>query len=641
MRHYASGLRSVTFLLLSAALWSLPLYAQNQNTQPEVPVSADLDLSTAAGTTTLHHPREDRLRRGKPFHGDLRTLPQARPRKFERPEFEEPALTPIPFPGAPSAAQSSVAPALNAPVISAPAPSPTTSFEGLDFTNWGAGHPPDTNGDVGPQYYIQTINTSVGIYSKSDGSRVTAFIFNTLMSQGNFGNLCDTSNFGDSVVLYDTFEDRWIITDFAFNLSGGNSVAPEFECFAVSKSGDPVAGGWNFYSVQVNGGFGDYPKFGIWPDGLYMSANVFNFGAGGAFQNARAWAFNKAQMYAGAPTVQVLSFDAPSAEFALLPSNARIQTGTPPAGSPNYFAVVAQFLNTVSVYKFHVDWSNISTSTFTGPFLSLTATSWSQLLAANQTEQSPGNKLDTLYFRLMMQNQYTNIGGVESLWNTHTVGASGATSAQAALRYYQVKGTVGTLEANATQAFTFSPDATVFRFMPSIAVDRAGDMAIGYSASSATLNPAIRYAGRLAGDPVNSISQTEQSLIEGSGSQTGNCGSSACTRWGDYSSMSLDPDGCTFWFTTEYYADNSLNDHTRIGAFSFPSCTRFTSNGTLQGAVTASASGNPIAGAAVALGSRVTYTDANGFYSFYGLPPGTYPALKASSFGYSPASASD
>src|SRR5437763_891628 len=633
MRHHASGIRSVALLLLFAALLSRPLYAQNQNTQQELPVSADLGLSASSGTTTMHHPREDRLRRGKPFHGDLRTLPQARPQKFERPELEEPELNPIPFPGASSAAQSSVSAVGSAPVISAPAPSPGASFEGLDFTNWGAGHPPDTNGDVGPQYYIQTINSSVGIYNKSDGSRVTAFIFNTLMSQGNFGNLCDTSNFGDPVVLYDSFEDRWIITDFAFNLSGGSPVAPEFQCLAVPQSGDPVGGGWNFYSTQVNGGLGDYPKFGIWPDGLYMSANVFNFGAGGSFQNARAWAFNKAQMYAGAPTVQILSFDAPSAEFTLLPSYARLQTGTPPPGSPNYFAVVAQFLNTVSVYKFHVDWNNISTSTFSGPFISLTATSWSQLLAANQTEQSPGNKLDTLYFRLMMQNQYTNIGGVESLWNTHTVGASGATSAQAAVRYYQVKVTGGTVESNATQAFTYSPDATVFRFMPSVAVDRAGDMAIGYSATNATLNPAIRYAGRLAGDPVNSITQTEQSLIEGTGTQSGNCGASSCTRWGDYSAMTLDQDGCTFWYTNMYYQTTGLAFNTRIGAFSFPGCTPAVA-GTLQGTVTASGSGNPISGVTIALGSRTTTTDVNGNYSFTGLPSGTYPSITAGFPGY-------
>src|SRR5579859_4210337 len=577
----------------------------------------------------MSHPREDRLMRGSSFQGDLRTLPQIPPNKFERPEFEPPAIVPVPYPETSSGSlPATAAGGTNASSPSAPAPAPSSSFEGLDFTNWGAGHPPDPNGDIGPLYYIQTINTSVGIYDKSDGSRVTAFIFNTLMSQGNFGNLCDTSNFGDPVVLYDTFEDRWTITDFAFNLSGGSAVAPEFQCFAVSKSGDPVAGGWNFYSIQVNGGLGDYPKIGVWPDGLYLSANIFSFGAGGSFQNVRVWAFNKAQMYAGAPTIQVLSFDAPSAEFTLLPSNARLQTGTPPPSSPNYFSVVAQFLNVVSVYKFHVDWNDISTSTFTGPFLSTTATSWSQLLAANQTEQSPGNKLDTLYFRLMVQNQYTNIGGVESLWNANTVGATGATSAQAAVRYYQVKVTGGTVEANASQSFTYSPDATVFRFMPSVAVDRAGDMAIGYSATNATLNPAIRYAGRLAGDPPNTISQTEQSLIEGTGTQSGNCGAT-CTRWGDYSAMTLDQDGCTFWYTNMYYQTTGLAFNTRIGAFAFPGCTPAVS-GALQGTVTDSGTSSPISGVTVALGSRTTTTDVNGAYNFAGLPSGTYPTLTAS-----------
>jgi hypothetical protein len=160
------------------------------------------------------------------------------------------------------------------------------------------------------------------------------------MSQGNFGNLCDTDNFGDPVVLYDSFEDRWILTDFAFQLDGsGNVINPPgaFQCFAASKTGDPLSGGWNFYSINTAGGLGDYPKFGIWPDGLYMSANLFGYPAGASFQNPRVYAFNKAQMYAGAPSAQVVSFDAPSTEFTLLPANARLQAGTPPAGSPNYF----------------------------------------------------------------------------------------------------------------------------------------------------------------------------------------------------------------------------------------------------------------------------------------------------------------
>src|SRR5205814_181762 len=123
--------------------------------------------------------------------------------------------------------------------------------------------PPDTSGDVGPTYYIQTVNTSIGIYNKSTGIRVAAFTFDTFMSQGNFGNLCDTDNFGDPVVVYDSFEDRWIITDFAFQLDGSNNVINPpgaFECIAASKTGDPVSGGWNFYSINFAGGLGDYPK---------------------------------------------------------------------------------------------------------------------------------------------------------------------------------------------------------------------------------------------------------------------------------------------------------------------------------------------------------------------------------------------
>ena len=252
---------------------------------------------------------------------------------------------------------------------------------------------------------------------------------------------------------------------------------------------------------------------------------------------------------------------------------------------------------------------------------------------------SPANNLDTLYPRLMVQNQYTNIGGVESLWDSHTVGASGTTSAQAAVRYYQVKVTGGTVEANATQAFTWSPDATVHRFLPSVAVDRAGNMALGYSASSASLNPAIRYAGRLAGDAANTISQTETSLIEGTGSQSGTCGPGTCVRWGDYSSMSLDPDGCTFWMSNEYFATTGLNWLTRIGAFKFTSCSTIAS-GTVQGTVTATTGGAPISGATVSLGSRTTTTNGSGVYSFSGIPAGTYPTLTAAAAGFTTGSAS-
>jgi hypothetical protein len=597
-----------------------------------------LEQGNSQGNGPKHEPREHRMQRAGSFDGDLRSLPSGPPKRRERPEREGPEPAPVQLRDPDRPAQNDPAPSGLDPQPLGPAPGPIASFEGLDFANWGAGHPPDTNGDVGPSYYIQSVNTSIGIYDKATGSPVARFTFDTFMSQGNFGNVCDDNNFGDPVVLYDTFEDRWVITDFAFVLDASQNVVNPpgaFECFAVSKTGDPVSGGWNYYSINTTGGLGDYPKLAIWPDGLYMSVNMFDYAAAGSFQHVRLYALNKAQMYAGDPVVQIVFFDLPATEFTVLPSNARLQTGTPPVGAPNYFASVWNFLNAVSVWKFHVDWSNLGASTLTGPVNSITAGNWSQLVVSPQpagTVPSPANRLDTLYPRLMMQNQYSNISGIEALWNSHTVGASGTSSSRASVRYYEVRVTGGAVAANATQAFTYSPADTTNRFMPSVAVDRAGNMAIGYSGSSSTLNPVIRYAGRLAADPVNSITQTETNLIAGTGSQSGSCGGT-CMRWGDYSAMSLDPDGCSFWNTNEYYQVTGLNDRTRIGAFNFASCSPVIA-GTLQGTVKTPAA-VPIAGATVTLGSRTTTTDSGGNYSFNNIGAGTYPSVTASSAGYS------
>jgi hypothetical protein len=479
------------------------------------------------GNGPRHTPRERRMQRAGSFDGDLRSIPDKPVRRRERPERHGPRPEPMQL-----AAPAEAAPSGDMPITaSAAAPATSANFDGLDFATWGAGHPPDTNGDVGPAHFIQSINSSLGIYDKASGTRIAAFTLDAFMSQGNFGNLCDTDNFGDPVILYDTFEDRWVITDFAFTINNvtGDVINPPgaFECFAVSKTADPVAGGWNFYSINTTGGLGDYPKLGVWPDGLYMSLNMFDYAASGSFQNVRLYALNKAQMYAGAPAVQIVEFDLPASEFSLLPSNARLQTGTPPTGAPNLFTSVWNYRNAVSVWKFHVDWNNLGASTLTGPFNSITSSSWSVLTA--NTVESPGNRLDTLFPRLMMQNQYSNIGGVESLWNSHTVGASGNQSAQSAVRYYEVRVTGGAIEANATQAATYSPDAAN-RFMPSVAVDRAGNMAIGYSATSPSLLPAIRYAGRLASDPINTITQTETTMMAGTGTQSGPCGPGSCER---------------------------------------------------------------------------------------------------------------
>jgi hypothetical protein len=629
---------------------------------------ADSDTTVAPkpGPIPFGPPIELQLKRAGSRKFDLRSLPQTPPVQQERPELPEPAFNPVTIQGGVNPEPSAP---IGPPTLSAPAPPPNAVYEGLDRFTWGAGSPPDTNGDVGPNNYIQTVNTSIGVYRKTDGFQQAAFTFNTLMSQGAFGNQCDTNNFGDPVVLYDTFEDRWIISDFAFTLDGGGNVNPPiaFQCFAVSMNGDPVTGGWNFYSIAVTDGLNDYPKLGIWPDGLYMSANMFGYASGAAFQTARVWAFNKAQMYAGSPTVKVVSFNIPGGDFAVMPSNARLQTGTPPPGRPNLFISSWLFTNALTVYKFHVDWNSISQSTFTGPDTPIAATSWPNAAVGNAGQPGTATLLDVLQIRAMVQNQYTNFGGTESLWLPHTVRRPGTCSSvcpptqpngTAAPRWYQVNVTGGTVAGAIPQAATWDPDAASVtnRFMPSLALDRAGNMAMGYSVSSAVNEPlgtspatncttcvntfpSIKYAGRLAADPINTLSQTEQTFFTGTASQTGT------TRWGDYSGMTLDPDGCTFWYTSEYAnpADQTFNHRwlTKFGSFGpFAGCTPVGAGGTVSGTVTTNPGGSPIPGATVQLGARSTTTDGSGNYSFISLPAGTYPSMTASKPGFFPGSAS-
>src|SRR5438067_3624750 len=366
------NIRVLFALILSLAGGLLGFAALGAPADPAPSVDRTPTADTTNGPeTTSAKPRETRLvKTARVFKGDLRSLPRVKPVERERPELEGPEINPkmyVPPGGLTNNNQPAIASV--APGISAPAPAPLNVFEGLDRFNWGAGSPPDTNGDVGPTYYIQTVNTSIGIFRKTDGFQVAAFTFDTFMSQGHFGNLCDTNNFGDPVVLYDSYEDRWFITDFAFQLDGTGAVVNPpgaFQCFAVSKTGDPVNGGWNFYSIAAPGALNDYPKFGVWPDGIYMSANMFGYSAGGSYQGYHMWALNKQQMYAGAPTVQVVDFAGDASDFTVIPANARLEAAPPALGSSEYFLSTEQILTARAIYNFHRDWDKPSTSTFTG-----------------------------------------------------------------------------------------------------------------------------------------------------------------------------------------------------------------------------------------------------------------------------------
>jgi len=312
---------------------------------------------------------------------------------------------------------------------------------------------------------------------------------------------------------------------------------------------------------------------------------VFATTGAGSFKNAQVWAFNRTQLEGGNPGAKGVTLALPGpvggvSVFSLLPSNARSVTGAPPAGSPNYFASIYGSY-AIRTWKFHVDWTTPANSTFTGP----TNTAISTFNVGPSTvPELGGNALDTLTYRLMMQNQYTNQNGRESLWLTHTVGNGGSV---AQVRWYELPVTGGAI-GSVRQQSTWAPDL-LNRFMPSLAVDKNGDMAIGYSVSDASMHPAIRYSGRLASDPVNQLTQAEQTLVQGAGYQCCKFSDGTTnTRWGDYSAMTIDPDGCTFWYTGEYYDASPTtlgqdNWQTRIGSFQLPGC-----SGTVPAAPTVS-----------------------------------------------------
>ena len=223
---YRSLLRSLSAMSIFFAL-VFPAFLRGQNQAP--------------GVSVMSSPQEGRLQRAHSFEGDLRSLPQMPAEKLKGRSLKSRArirwLTREPHPR-PSEVWRW--PLTSCQVPASPLPLPGKSFEGLDFATWGAGHAADASGDVGAQYYIQTINAAVGVYDKSDGSRVAGFTLNALMSQGDFGNLCDSANLGEPVVVYDTFEQRWIITDFAFALSGDQAAAPcvpAFRGVQVRRSG--------------------------------------------------------------------------------------------------------------------------------------------------------------------------------------------------------------------------------------------------------------------------------------------------------------------------------------------------------------------------------------------------------------------
>ena len=456
--------------------------------------------------------------------------------------------SPTPTSGPDSALQQAPGTEINA--------APATSFGGVGSS--GAA-PPDTNLAVGPNHVVQWVNLSFAIYDKA------GVIFAGYPKAGNalwsgFGGPCETRNDGDPIVQYDSIADRWVMSQLA------NTSGPTFyQCFAVSQSPDPT--GAYFRYAYTFSDLNDYPKIGIWPSAFFASYNMFHPIAGGllgyTFQGSKVCAYDRNAMLSGSSGATSVCFQLSSSFGGLLPSDFDGGAANPPpAGSPNFFMNLGT--NSLNLWKFTPNFSTPSSSNLAGP-TNIPVSAFSQACNGGGTcipQIETTQQLDSLADRLMYRLVYRNFGDHESIVANHSVTAGSSVG----VRWYEIRSPNGT--PTVYQQGTYAPDAN-YRWMGSIAMDKTGNIGLGYSTSGSSMHPSIRYTGRQPGDPLGLMNLAEQSIVEGTGSQL-----ASLDRWGDYSAMRIDPsDDCTFWYTTEYLAANgTFNWKTQIASFKFASC---------------------------------------------------------------------
>jgi hypothetical protein len=469
---------------------------------------------------------------------------------------------------------------------------PIANFEGLsnqDNFNYYGGrvNPPDTNGDVGRTQYVESTNLMLGVYAKKTG--------NQLLGPVPLGALWDgfaipdcTDPSGDPVVLYDQLNNRWIITQFTTR-GLDDPTLPFYNCVAISTSSD-ATGSYYRYAFTTGLNFPDYPKYGVWKDTYTLTTREFGptveYGIG-------VYGLEKNKMLSGAPA-RAVSYYIDGNDPALLPLigdgllPADVDGSTKPASGASIPLVGTQdddfeygaTSDAVNIWDFKVKWDSRPTSSLR----------FGAQLAVDPFDTNfpcgvPGGRdclpqpgitntaqyLDTLASRQRptFRLAYRNFGGYESLVTNQTVESSPGV---AGVRWYEIRRTGSTYSL--AQQGTFAPDDGVNRWMGSIAQDKLGNMALGYSVVNGTdVYPGIRYTGREKGDTAGEMTLGEGTIINGTGVQT-----TTNSRWGDYTSMSVDPvDDCTMWYANEYYtaagqASSPAGWQTRIASFRLPGC---------------------------------------------------------------------
>jgi len=461
------------------------------------------------------------------------------------------------------------------------------NYEGVGMSGF---LPPDTDGDVGPNNYFQVVNIRYAIYDKN-GNKLIGPSNNSSI----FTGLPNNSNDGDAVVLYDQKADRWLFSQFSLP---NYPNPPCYQMVAISQTGDPT-GSWYRYQFTFSYDIDDYPKISVWRDGYYMSIRGFN----GGTQHNMIVAMDRTNMIAGSPTASMVMLPIPAE--GNLPADC--DSDFPPDGTPCPVCYLTNGSSAaIHLFDFHVDWDSTANSTLTLnttiPIAPFSSWGWTQ---HDIPQKGTSMKVDAFSRKfIMFRMPFRKFSDHWSMLLNTTVQLSGPGSG---IRWMEVRNTGSGWSLY--QEGTYAPDEN-YRWMGSIAMDSIGNVALGYSISSSSLYPSIRYTGRMSSDPLGVMTIAERGIINGGGSQTDNRG-----RWGDYSAMVADPTVFgKFWYTQEYYSTtSSANWKTRIASFSFADI--FNVNATATPSIICSGQSSQLNAAAT--GGSGTYT-----YSWTSIPAG-------------------
>jgi hypothetical protein len=464
-------------------------------------------------------------------------------------------------------------------------PSPMANFEGVSNVDnaavWGFRvNPPDPMGDVGPNHYVELINLVLGIYSKSGALLAGPTRIGDLWAGFPISDCTDGS--GDPVVLYDQFVDRWILSQFTTR-------GPiYYNCVAISTTGDPT-GTYYRYAFTTNLNFPDYPKYSVWTDSYVITTREFGptveYGIG-------VYGLEKNKMVNGQPARAVafyLDGNAPGmlplVGDGLLPADIdgkqkpKNEVPIPLIGTQDDGGGYGATFDALNIWELDVKWRSTPTASISLA-TQLPVASFDSVFPCAPTSRDclpqPGITNPTQYLDILSYRQrptwrlaYRNFKSYEAMVTNQSVEA---TPGIAGVRWYEIRRTDGVYSLY--QQGTFAPADNIHRWMGSIAQDRLGNMGLGYSVvNGVDVYPGIRYTGRLNGDPLGQMTLGEGTIINGTGVQR-----TTNSRWGDYTSMNIDPiDDCTFWYVNEYYTlagqlSSTAGWQTRIGSFKYPSC---------------------------------------------------------------------